>query len=216
MCSDRGECLCGQCICNLNHEGKFCECDLCPRWSTKPLDLFVELKFNFYSFAVTTEWNALEMVFAIAVSLQHFFNYTLVHSNRCFRSAKKVSASACQNSAGKLASAPTWKLIAWRPTAVKFARATALASVTNVNVIRHISGSFVRVLQGTKAWTRCASFMSHVFNVWSTESLSGNVPITKRGAHRRVEIYTDPSFTMIFLVRKNEKWKLKTYFMLAA
>lgn len=29
-CSDRGECLCGQCFCNLNYDGKYCECESCP------------------------------------------------------------------------------------------------------------------------------------------------------------------------------------------
>lgn len=31
VCSDRGECLCGECVCNIKYEGKYCECDLCPR-----------------------------------------------------------------------------------------------------------------------------------------------------------------------------------------
>lgn len=30
MCHDRGECLCGQCWCNVNYGGKYCECDSCP------------------------------------------------------------------------------------------------------------------------------------------------------------------------------------------
>jgi EGF-like domain len=30
VCSDRGECFCGQCVCNMNFEGRYCECDLCP------------------------------------------------------------------------------------------------------------------------------------------------------------------------------------------
>ncbi|KAG5683512.1 hypothetical protein PVAND_012786 [Polypedilum vanderplanki] len=29
-CSDRGECLCGECFCNANYEGKYCECETCP------------------------------------------------------------------------------------------------------------------------------------------------------------------------------------------
>lgn len=29
-CSERGECLCGQCFCNSDYEGKYCECDSCP------------------------------------------------------------------------------------------------------------------------------------------------------------------------------------------
>lgn len=32
-CSDRGECLCGLCFCNINYDGKYCECESCPTYN---------------------------------------------------------------------------------------------------------------------------------------------------------------------------------------
>jgi integrin beta 1 len=30
ICSDRGECYCGECFCNTNFDGRYCECEVCP------------------------------------------------------------------------------------------------------------------------------------------------------------------------------------------
>jgi hypothetical protein len=44
-CSDRGECLCGECYCNLDYDGTYCQCDECPRYKLN----FNNLTMNFFS-----------------------------------------------------------------------------------------------------------------------------------------------------------------------
>jgi hypothetical protein len=112
-------------------------------------------------------------------------------------SATAASASVCQSSAEKPASVQSCRQTALLPTAPKCVLDEEHASAISASAKLQLSENSARARRATKASTRFASFMSHVFSVLSTESWGESAPTTKTNAHRRVALCINQSFTTI-------------------